>query len=1015
MARRRRSQQEDFFDRMRQDTAEDAWTKGPEEVIDGNILSQDIKILLKQQAKVLKGGKRGEWYWSLRLREVRIKGALNLADLEFPFALALEACRIEGNIDLSRSAIQGSLNLRDTEAEKLVAEDLTVRCNVLLERSRFRGGADLRRSTVEGRLLAQGAVLENLGGYAFCLDGGTVKSDVRLNHGFHCLGGATLQRAKIQGDLDARGAIFEVPATVADHQDALRCDCAEVHGDVLIHYSRWKEINYPFLALGSVRLVRTQVHGSVLGYGAELESRGQKAGKGKPALDAEEATVNGSFLLKSYERENEATDLRVQCRGMVRLRRAHIGGRVSCSGAKMEGRGRSALVADEVQVGANLDLKFGFEALGGAFFEGAEIAGNLDCRGGRFEVEESGASERNALDFHDAEIGGDVLLKDNWDGAGQVRLSGCNGPWLRFESLGCVNLFRAQIGGSLECHGATFRARGFKNGKPKPCLNAEEARISGSALLRCFEFPSPQDDGQTGSPVHCWGTVLFYRATIGRRLVLGGAQLIADAGGCKKESRKGVALRAQEIEVAQSVELQCTVHGGRYYSFRAFGEVNLDRADINGSVDCGGGQFLADGKMDNQERHPRDQDSFRPALSVRDATIGGSLWLTRPMIVVGEKEEAPAFRAEGRVTLPRTKVTGAISFENATLNRCPAAFQQQEGSGNPLSVRLDDTQIEGVLSFRHVTFDAIKPLRISANAMDVQSTCWLSFQKVTAESSYELELRGACFAKFLLHPENSWPREGHLHINGLRYGVIQLWEDHEDELQVQGMGKKEAKEARRKRHQRFKEWLELQPREDKKKINILARKSDSSLSGQPYEQLIKALRQEGDREGAREIAIAKRRLEAGDLPTWIRWAHKLFLGKLIDYGYRPWKVLPLMLGIWLFGVLVFGLADRYGFMKPTDGTVVVAQHQSTKRDMPPSILGQQEVPASYPRFNPWAFSADTFLPIIDLHQATYWLPQETPLFSGAILFAYYLWLHTALGWILATIAIAGLSGIIKTE
>ena len=1007
----------EFFKRLRQDTAEDTWTKGPNEPIDGERLSKEIRNILTEQVQHRKAHKPGEWIWSLRLEEVQVQGDLCLRGLEFPFVLALRKCTVDGKIDLSESTIEGSLELQETTADALVAKDLTVRHNVDLEKSQFLGeGINLQRAAILGRVLATGARVENQAGYSFCLDAGTVKSGVSLNYGFHCIGGATLQRAKIWGNLDARGGTFEVPDAKAGHQDALRCHCVEVRGDILIHCTHDDQgVGMQFQSIGTVSLIRAHIHGSVLGYGGEFRSRGQKVGRFKPALDAEEATVEGSFILKNYEREGEEVLLPVRCEGMVKLRRARIRGRVSCSGAQLDGLGRSALVADEAQVGANLDLKFGFSAHGGVFLEGIHIAGNLDCRGARFTLDEQDADERNALDFHDAEIGGDVLLKDYWDDEGLIRLPCQQGPWLHFESSGCVNFFRAEIKGSLECHGATFRACGAKSRKAKPSLNAEEARIEGSALLRCFEFPEAQNR-KPGSPVQCFGTISFYRATIGRRLVLGGARLYADAREREEIARSGVALRAQEIEVAQSVELNCSVHGGEYFRFQATGEVNLDRARLGGSLDCGGGRFWADRAVVEEERHPRDDEPLRPALSLRDAQVEGNLWLTRPMMVVGERESAPAFEAEGRISLPRTRIQGAVSFEGATLRRVAPMHNFEKHDKRPLAIRMDDAQIGGILSFRDMKFHGPVPLLISANAIDVQSTCWMTFEP-SAKEKYELELQGATFKKFLIHPKNSWPAQGFLHINGLQYSLIQLWKDDES-AQMEDMGKKQAKRERKKRHRRFKEWLALQPNNNIKLASSgeISAADRRQLLGQPYEQMIKALRQEGDREGAREIAIAKQRLEAEDLPWWILWAHRFFLGRLIDYGYRPWRVLVVMAFFWLVGSGVFWLADRYGFMKPTDGTVVVEQHRSRVSSGASNVvLGQQEVPDSYPRFNPLAFSADTFLPIINLHQATYWLPQETPGFSWAILFAYYLWFHTAAGWILATIAIAGLSGIVKTE
>ncbi|WP_210407761.1 hypothetical protein, partial [Hydrocoleum sp. CS-953] len=68
------------------------------------------------------------------------------------------------------------------------------------------------------------------------------------------------------------------------------------------------------------------------------------------------------------------------------------------------------------------------------------------------------------------------------------------------------------------------------------------------------------------------------------------------------------------------------------------------------------------------------------------------------------------------------------------------------------------------------------------------------------------------------------------------------------------------------------------------------------------------------------------------------------------------------------------------------------------------------------------YSLDTFIPIVDLHQQTYWLPnpkkgREIPLIlfkvkTGALL-KWYLWVHIVFGWILTSLWVAGFSGLVR--
>ena len=62
------------------------------------------------------------------------------------------------------------------------------------------------------------------------------------------------------------------------------------------------------------------------------------------------------------------------------------------------------------------------------------------------------------------------------------------------------------------------------------------------------------------------------------------------------------------------------------------------------------------------------------------------------------------------------------------------------------------------------------------------------------------------------------------------------------------------------------------------------------------------------------------------------------------------------------------------------------------------------------------YSIDVFLPIVDFHQEGYWLPGKT---DGLILWAWrykiWLWLEILFGCFLTTIAVAGLTELVKKD
>jgi hypothetical protein len=79
---------------------------------------------------------------------------------------------------------------------------------------------------------------------------------------------------------------------------------------------------------------------------------------------------------------------------------------------------------------------------------------------------------------------------------------------------------------------------------------------------------------------------------------------------------------------------------------------------------------------------------------------------------------------------------------------------------------------------------------------------------------------------------------------------------------------------------------------------------------------------------------------------------------------------------------------------------------------------------NYPKFQAFVYSLDCFLPIIDLRQKGYWVPNAnrgseivmTPIdlrvrWGGLLRF--YLWFHTLVGWAFTTLCVAGFTGLVR--
>ncbi len=93
------------------------------------------------------------------------------------------------------------------------------------------------------------------------------------------------------------------------------------------------------------------------------------------------------------------------------------------------------------------------------------------------------------------------------------------------------------------------------------------------------------------------------------------------------------------------------------------------------------------------------------------------------------------------------------------------------------------------------------------------------------------------------------------------------------------------------------------------------------------------------------------------------------------------------------------------------------------RYVPPDI----GLPEAYPHFNAVVYSADVFLPIVNLHMEPYWLPDagrgpviarmewcNVTLRWGTVLRA-WLWFEIGAGWFFTTMFVIGFTGVIRKE
>lgn len=149
------------------------------------------------------------------------------------------------------------------------------------------------------------------------------------------------------------------------------------------------------------------------------------------------------------------------------------------------------------------------------------------------------------------------------------------------------------------------------------------------------------------------------------------------------------------------------------------------------------------------------------------------------------------------------------------------------------------------------------------------------------------------------------------------------------------------------------------------------RRDEAGYLPQPYEQLAAMYRRLGHDTDARHVLLAKQRLRRGTLkPTAKSWGY--IQDWMVGYGYQPARAVAWLLALLVIGTAVFSLS-------------------------PPQPLRAAEAP----HFNPFVYTLDLLLPIVNFGQQPAWNP------AGADQWLAYLFI--AAGWLLATSVAAGVT------
>jgi hypothetical protein len=598
--------------------------------------------------------------------------------------------------------------------------------------------------------------------------------------------------------------------------------------------------------------------------------------------------------------------------GPLLIRGADITGQLICRGAQLTSADSNgyALRAEGMKVGEDVFLDLGFTAAGAVWLLGADITGQLNCGGAQLTGKDS---DGTALFAEAMKVGGAVFLDRGFTAAGTVRLSG------------------ADIGSQLNCTGAQLAGKDREGN----ALVAEAMKVGGAVFL----------DGVSTEA----GAIRLLHTDITSQLNCTGAQLTG-------KDNEGYALDAERMKIDGNV-LLCS-------GFTAEGAVSLYGADITGQLNCRGAELTG-------------KDSEGDTLVAERMKVGGAVILDE------------GFTAAGAVRLLGADITGQLNCGGAELtgkgNHGRTLVADGVNAGGDVfldkgftaagTVSLRSARISGSVVLHPAALAGRDQVALNAAGAQIAGALlWSPAGQIVGQ----VNLEGATIGELADdwprgRPDGYWPVRGQLRLEGFTYDRLG--------------GKHQATVEERL------SWIDSQYHGD----------NPAAFATQPYEQLAAVYRQAGQDSQARKVAIARRAdlRKYGKLNPY-RKAGNWLLDKTIKYGYQSWRA-----GV----MLAFLFAIFWGL------TILAEQHHLIAWSGDVSGLpfepSTSKCTSAYPCFYPFGYTVDTVIPLINVHQADYWGPDaSTP---WGLAFQVVTWIATGIGWALATLLVAGFTGLVRRD
>jgi hypothetical protein len=550
-------------------------------------------------------------------------------------------------------------------------------------------------------------------------------------------------------------------------------------------------------------------------------------------------------------------------------------------------------------------------------------------------------------------------LQEKWDVKREIRADVLR--WLCLDKAAepyvdprGIKLYSGKISGELDLSGAVLRFPLILN----RCRVPEDIKLIASELV-FLDLLGSSVQAIRADRIKIKGNAILRRGfTSHGEVRLMGAQidgsLFCDGGIFKsfpknELNRSGTALNAQGMRVNGSIHLR--------NGFQSEGEVWLSGAQIGGSLDCSGGIFNNSAQKDMQTSGTAlvgENISVRGDVLLRNGfQSDGEVWFVGAQIGGDLDCHGGIFKNSSQVNAQASGVALSIEHSNIAGSVLLGVGFRAEGRVSLLGAR-----ISGDLTCH----DAILN-EVLGDRMSVQRT--LAWYDIKGLERIRLNLQNAS-AGSLVDDHESWPGEGKLALDGFTYGRI-----------ADG------------------------PKDSTSRLDWLSRQA--SFTPQPYRQLAKILREDGDDPGARHVLYEmEKRKHREAQHGWLSKLWNLIFRGTIGYGIYPRRALW-----WLLLLIVLGWgAYRRGY---SAGMIT-----PTNKDAYDTFLGKHDPPPNYPHFYASIYSAEHCFPLVNLGMKDAWSPDPNHLgFTTAL--RIFRWAQILLGWALATFFVAGITGIARKD